>query len=842
MVWVNVLVVLCAVTTGLAINRPVYKIVLTQKGYAQFLQYDIDTPPIREFTFCTWFRVYDITGDQSIFTYYVVEGNNRVVRLWLDSGGKRVSISINSEVTSSSPVEVTKDTWRHVCLSYQSDYGAWALYMDSRLIYCEASQSLSGYVLPGGGSVIIGYGTNGNGEQNGLEGEIFGANMIMKSTIERNHTLRRMSRFEQKTFRKNALKDGESIYNYIVLSDLQTDEVNNNFETTNVPQVNLSKNFIRFKTPHSFIQHEVGLNHVRKPTLMSLDEEIYALTHTADREPVNTSSIWNLSDHSGNYEVHNQNERHEPPTSTSLPVLSEYEVPPPPPHYFNILGKSFESDKPPISDSFYKVVDEEKNIGKNVYNQKFTEELSEVELPPPTEKTTKVYGQWTSSKFAGNVLNYLKNIQSRPRDNKKVVVPSTIPLVKMTDSFPYATEFKVVKVRPPTNFQRKNIVEKQQFQSKRTPQINLQILEEDLRSNIIKTHAQTFPKNVEISNRGVGKTRKERRFYRQVDNHEESEESEENSDELRGNPFDLPKKRKTEDSVKTESNKAKHSDIYTRSLSRGNKWHNVKSYSNDYTPREIKVGFDEAQKNAMDEKVAQMNKKNPAIRLRYRADNRRVVEYKADELLKQGRALAMEVSNQSNTGDDSVSILKYNHGYLPTQKEKPKYTRDRIRTDDQLPKVYSKKSIREDFNRHVKLGNALNERHVIGFNVEDNKKSFIGGDDRVPDINKYRSIVENSNGLMSIPTLERGICKNLGLYDRLLYVQPDESIDLKHILSPISEKNTGIEFIMQNYKKCSLQESELQNDVMLFIDWSRTPVRLFGGAFPKKTTDLCGFF
>lgn len=35
----------------------------------QFLQYDIVTPPLTEFTFCTWIRVYDLAGDQSIFTY-----------------------------------------------------------------------------------------------------------------------------------------------------------------------------------------------------------------------------------------------------------------------------------------------------------------------------------------------------------------------------------------------------------------------------------------------------------------------------------------------------------------------------------------------------------------------------------------------------------------------------------------------------------------------------------------------------------------------------------------------------------------------------------------------------
>lgn len=74
---------------------------------------------------------------------FLANGNNRVVRLWLDSGGKNINVSINGKVSSSSAVEITKDVWRHVCLSYQSDFGAWALYVDSRLVSCQASQSVS---------------------------------------------------------------------------------------------------------------------------------------------------------------------------------------------------------------------------------------------------------------------------------------------------------------------------------------------------------------------------------------------------------------------------------------------------------------------------------------------------------------------------------------------------------------------------------------------------------------------------------------------------------------------------------------------------------------------------
>lgn len=35
----------------------------------QFLQYDVEAPPIREFTFCIWLRFFDLSNEQSIFTY-----------------------------------------------------------------------------------------------------------------------------------------------------------------------------------------------------------------------------------------------------------------------------------------------------------------------------------------------------------------------------------------------------------------------------------------------------------------------------------------------------------------------------------------------------------------------------------------------------------------------------------------------------------------------------------------------------------------------------------------------------------------------------------------------------
>lgn len=61
----------------------------------------------------------------------------------MDSGGRYMKVSINGRVTSMAPVEIVKDVWRHVCLSYQSDYGAWAIYIDAKLVSCEIAQSVS---------------------------------------------------------------------------------------------------------------------------------------------------------------------------------------------------------------------------------------------------------------------------------------------------------------------------------------------------------------------------------------------------------------------------------------------------------------------------------------------------------------------------------------------------------------------------------------------------------------------------------------------------------------------------------------------------------------------------
>ncbi|CAH2103291.1 unnamed protein product [Euphydryas editha] len=857
--------VLAVILSADAINRPVYKIVLTQKGFAQFLQYDVESPPIREFTFCTWLRFFDLAGDQSVFTY-VANGNSRVVRLWLGSGGRHIKISMNGQTPSSAPVDITKNTWRHICLSYQSDFGAWALYVDGRLTSCEAAQSLHGFVIPGGGSIVIGYGITDAEHPNGFEGEIFGANMILASTIERNYTIKTDPKYRQKSFNKNKLLGNKDI-KYVVLSDLEIDTIQETSEAPKFSPYNTTRNFIKFTTPYSAIEHDVGLD--LSPLKIKLAEtsnekEIldFPVMENRFKGYNEKNSFWTLMNNADKFNKLKEKNRKNVEQSRSgtqeLPTISQYETPPPPTSFQDYVRSNLNMKKPTIIPYFEIKKYEKPNHSKSVSNQNLFE-VSDVEKPPPFEKNSKVYGQWTSSQFANSVLNYIKSFNDQYKEKRKI--PSTIPLIKFSDSFPYASDFKLTQVRPPFSEQRKNFLYKRiDKRDVKQPEFNVKIIHDDIRSQILESHSKTQAKNVKVINRGIIDSSREYRINRDVDNQLTDEirkprpfvaASKTNSNKIptRLNLYRnrdlmtiLPFLKSTE--YFTEGNSKKKSsnshDIYTKTLSNANKWHNVKSFNSDYTPRHINMESDENEVT-IDSKIAEVNKKYPSVRLKYMPNNHKVVKNVDEETIINARALATEISNLSNTHTDSVSILKYNHGFLPTNNKNTKLENklnlDLKNNDDAKRKIKAT----DNFNHNVKIGNALNERFIIGNNEQQNQISFIGGDEKIPDINRYRSEIDQNDEKVP-PSLVPKICKNVELYDRLFYIQPDGSVDVTQILSPVKGKNLGIEFITQNYKKCSLEESIFRYSPLLFIDWSTTPVRLFGGAYPKKTKDLCGFF
>lgn len=698
-----------------------------------------------------------------------------------------------------------------------------------------------------------------------MEGEIFGANMILTSTIERNYSIKSNPQYRQKLFNRNKLLGSNDI-KYVVLSDLEVETIQESSEAPKFSSYNTTRNFIKVTTPYSAIEHDVGIDlspNKIKPIETSNEKEILDFSVIGNRfkENIEKVNFWSLM---SNGKINtfkgksSKNAEQSGSGTQELPRVSEYETPPPPISFQDYVRTNLNMKQPTII-PYFEIKKYEKPIhSKSVSNQDLFG-LSDVEKPPPRDKNAKVYGQWTSSQFANSVLNYIKSFNNQYKDKRRA--PSTIPLIKFSDSFPYASEFKLTKVRPPFSEQRRNVLNKRiDKRDVKQPEINVEILHDDIRSQILESHSKTQAQNVKVINRGIIDSSKEHRIYRDIDNQLSYEISKPrpfgvaskiNSHKI-PTPFNLNRNRdfmtklpflkSTEYFIEEKYNKkdSSNSDIYTKSLSNANKWHNVKSFSNDYTPRHINMESDENQVT-IDSKIVEVNKKYPSIRLKYMPQNHKVVKNVDEENILNARALATEISDLSNTHSDSVSILKYNHGFLPTYDKMRKLDNKQIldfkNNDDDRNKIKTTKN----FNYNVKIGNALNEKIIIGHNEQQNQLSFVGGDEKIPDINRYRSDIDEK-GEKVPPSLGPKICKNVELYDRLFYIQPDGSVDVTQILSPVKGKNLAIEFIAQNYKKCSLEESIFKHSPLLFIDWSTTPVRLFGGSYPKKTKDLCGFF
>ncbi|CAH0716580.1 unnamed protein product, partial [Brenthis ino] len=835
------------VASVICINRPVYKVSLTQKGFAQFLQYDLEAPPIREFTFCIWLRVFDLSNEQTIFTY-IANGNNRVVRLWLDSGGQHIKISLNGR-TSSTLVDITKTSWRHICISFQSDFGAWALYLD--------------------------------GVPNGIEGEVFGAYMILTSTIQRNYSMRYDPQFQQKYFHRNKLLPHNNL-KYVVLNNLSDDVLTESSRATRAPFHNTTRSFVKFKTAFSEIEHDVGLDDISQKRTKTIDssneKEILDLTFVNNKQPRRNEdkiNFWNLVNEAGNigkFKGRNGTRAELSSSSThELPTISEFEIPPPPTSFQDYIRTNVKIKKPIITPLFeLKGNKKTKTNPVETIPNSYQYKLSDVEVPPPPEKNNKVYGQWTSSQFANSVLHYLKRFNYENKVHTKI--PSTIPLLKISDTFPYPSEFKVTKVHAPLIFQRKRFRDHSSINIQKRdikyPQINVEILQDNLRSQILESHAKLQTKDVEIISRGQIKNPNDQRNYRKIDN-QFSSNQEYNSGILKPQPFlssskinfknnsqhldryqssnlmtILPFIKSSEYFVEeNDSKKNTHSnDIYTNSLSHVNKWNNVKFFSNNHTPRHFNMESEELDPNIIpvNKKSFEINKKHFSINLKYVPENHKIVKNVDENEILNARALATEISNTSNANTFSNSILKYNHGFLPTRNKNVEIATEV--SPSRTSNMNDKRQLTKDnFNKNVKIGNALNERYVIGNSKDEKKQSFVGGNEKIPDINRYRSDLDRNNEKVP-PSLGPKICKNVEQLDRLFYIQPDGSVDVTHVWSPMRERNMGINFVSQNYKICSLEDSNFQRSPLLFIDWSRTPVRLFGGAYPKKTTDLCGFF
>ncbi|KAB0797829.1 hypothetical protein PPYR_08822 [Photinus pyralis] len=155
---------------------------LTQEGYIQFLRYIVDVPVIDEFTFCVWFRSINLTNAHPLLSYSEDE-KTRYIRAWISPHGKEVNLAIMEKRVFTIESNFREKKWYHLCQSWESSKGYWGYFLNGKLVLANYESKLKGVQIPKGGDIVVGqeYTDFDKGLDDGIEGDIFGFNMVLSS-------------------------------------------------------------------------------------------------------------------------------------------------------------------------------------------------------------------------------------------------------------------------------------------------------------------------------------------------------------------------------------------------------------------------------------------------------------------------------------------------------------------------------------------------------------------------------------------------------------------------------------------------------------------------------------
>ncbi|KAK9869706.1 hypothetical protein WA026_003446 [Henosepilachna vigintioctopunctata] len=159
------------------------KMHFTQKGYIQFLRYIVDVPVMTEYTFCLWMKSYNLTYSHPLLSYSKHEEERRI-RVWISPLGKAINLEINGVEVFSIPMKFREHQWYHICQSWSSDQAVWELFVNGRKTRRGYAPKLFGVQIASGGDIVVGqeYTDFDKGLDDGIEGDIFGFNMVLSAS------------------------------------------------------------------------------------------------------------------------------------------------------------------------------------------------------------------------------------------------------------------------------------------------------------------------------------------------------------------------------------------------------------------------------------------------------------------------------------------------------------------------------------------------------------------------------------------------------------------------------------------------------------------------------------
>lgn len=166
-------------------GTPMHKVELTQKGYIQFLRWELPVPKLTEFTFCLWMESYDLTHSHPIFSYSKNE-RERLARSWIAPRGTSVHLEIGGNNVFAASVDILENRWYHLCVSWENQAGRYGLWIDGRLRAQGRSYETIDHTIPSGGDIVVGqeYTDFDKGLDDGIEGSIVGFNLLLSSAFD----------------------------------------------------------------------------------------------------------------------------------------------------------------------------------------------------------------------------------------------------------------------------------------------------------------------------------------------------------------------------------------------------------------------------------------------------------------------------------------------------------------------------------------------------------------------------------------------------------------------------------------------------------------------------------
>uniref|UniRef100_A0A0C9RZ06 PTX3 protein n=1 Tax=Fopius arisanus TaxID=64838 RepID=A0A0C9RZ06_9HYME len=171
--------------TGRITRASIYKAVLTQRGYIQFLRWQLSVPEINEFTFCEWVKSTNLTYPHSIFSYSK-NGTDRLVRAWISPFGRSIHLEINKIEIMAEPTIILENQWYHICQSWDNREGRYGLWIDGKIKVDDTFPEMAGQVIPAGGDIVVGqeYTDFDKGLEEGIEGAVLGFNLLLVSAFD----------------------------------------------------------------------------------------------------------------------------------------------------------------------------------------------------------------------------------------------------------------------------------------------------------------------------------------------------------------------------------------------------------------------------------------------------------------------------------------------------------------------------------------------------------------------------------------------------------------------------------------------------------------------------------